>query len=563
MCCSLLFALIGACQSSPNPRRTQEIRATPGDAVAAERRIYAFTESPLLLPLAPARTPEKPSPTGTASAWRPSRVPTVQYDSGAAVDVRLLYFEVRPQQDPSLSWLPSPGVWSVIEWSATLDPAWKPAGGFWALLVPPPPGGARQVLRFNGSALPVFWLPRPPASTNAARAPRLDVGRDSLRALGAAIAKSAEDPLQAWRIRILTDRIRASELWATPPNPPADPALAALADQIEARWRAAIGVLEGDDPALGAEFVARLTAVVGLPSGAALPAWPPDDSSLGAVRAALLAPSGTKASRAGAVRSWLASTPSAVAWVIDDSGPPGPPETARQARVMIANLTDQPAVASSAPLGKPAMNAARLAAHQAARFNCAFDAEVGVIARAGGWSAPLPMLPAARRAEPPGLLMGPLIPRWDLPSLLAGTPRAPDPGTACVAMLQRSVADPSQWEIYVECSGARDDDVVSLWLGPFEAPSSVVRIGPGASGGPPIHREGSRWWALVSIPTGAAAPDEPLLIGIARAMGSAVMWSWPRPVAPGQTEPGRAAVDLSAWGSMLESQPAAHQPVAR
>lgn len=535
------------------------MRARPGDAVAAEPRIYAYSQRPLLLPLAAARPSEAPEPAGAPARWRPSAVPRVQYESGPPVDARLVFIEATPQDNAGLPWIPAPARWSVIDWALTQDPAWNPAGGFWALFVPPPPDGRRQVLRFNGSALPIVWLANPPASTDAARAPRLDLDRTALRALGGLLEAIAADPLQAWRVRILTDRLRATELWATPPSSPSDPVLGALADLLEARWRSAIGVIERDDPVLGAEFVARLTAVVRLPSGVAVPIWPPDDSSLAVVRSALLAPTGSKATRIQAVRAWLASVPPAVAWMVDDneSDAPGSAAPLRRALVTIANLTSEPVVSSTAPAGKPALNAVRIPSHSSERLTCPVELQPGsgvvsVIARAGGWTTTLTAGAGARRVEPPGLLMGPLLPRWDMPSLLRGAPSAPDAREACIAMLQRSATEPTRWQVYVECSGAAARDEVTLWFGPYNGASVVSSVGPGVAQSPAVQREGARWWSMVQVPESALRPDGRLLIGVMRRAASGAVWSWPRPMAPGQTEPARAAVDLSRWGSLIE-----------
>lgn len=551
--CSVL--LICACESSPRTRTDVSQGAHLGDAVASEPRIYAFSDRPLVLPLSPARRAGDVENGQAAERWRPSQMPRVQYDDGAVEGVRLVYFEARPNENSDFPWLPAPATWSAIDWDATQDPNWNAAGGFWGVVVPPPPAGRRQVLRFNGAALPVIWLPGPPPATDSLRAPRLDLDRTALRALGDRLTKLAQDPLAAWRVRILTDRIRSSELWASPPAPPSDPALAALANQIEGRWRSAISAIERDNPELASEFVSRLTAVIRTPEGAALPAWGQEDSALNAVRAALLAPAGSKATREQSVRTWLAAAPAAVAWVVDDSSAKG--AESRAATVTIANLQSTPVVASSAPVGKPAVNATRLPAHGSGSFTCDVDGspEAGsgaVIARAGGWSKTLPLLASPLPVSPPGLLMGPLAPHWDMMSWMSGRAEAPEPRSVCVAMLQRSPTDAQQWTVYVECSGSESGDVVTLWFGPFEASVSELRVGPGASSGIAFHREGSRWWANVPAPSSAIESGARLRLGVTRQFDSGALWSWPRPMTPGQREPARAVVDLSGWGSLIE-----------
>ncbi len=570
ICALAALTFSSACQTPQSPRPQGISRALPGDALPAEPRIYAYANRPLLLPLTPGRGVEVTDDRGVLAAWRPGRAPIVEYESGIRADARLVYLEANSNPSPAGTWLPASVTWTTTDWADTQDLTWKPGGGgFWAMVVPPPPDGRRQILRFNGSTLPVLWLPSPPSATDAARAPRLDLDRTALRALGERIFDAARDPLQAWRIRILADRLRPVDLWGTAPLPPQDPVLALLADQTEARWRSAIGVLEREDPELAMEFVARLTAVVRLPQGSAFPAWPPEGSDLTGLRSALLTPSGTRSSRIDAVRTWLSSTPEGIAWIADASAPgvSHGEVASRRVTITIANLTSRETVASSAPLGKSATNAARLPAHSAAVFTCDIE-EVenspisGVVARVGGWSATLPVYTRAIPATPPGLLMGPLLPRWDMLSWRAGRPTTPHPGAAAVTMIQRSSTERDRWEVYVESSGANDGDVVSLWFGPYGNPVSVARVGPGAPQGPTIRREGQRWWTLVEIPQSAIDDRLRVSVGVMRRTAEGAVWSWPRPTGPDQTEPARAVVDLSQWGSLSESRTPSTEPTA-
>jgi len=350
------------------------------EAAAAERRIYGYADLPLILPLIGSGAEARPE--GDVY-WRPRRMPRVQYSTGSEAEVRLVYLQAEPRAPGGVSWLPSAPKWVVIDWEATAAPGWRPEyPGLWAIVIPPPPPaplgveegtessrrlrlgvlspatgrsgdsdsggvgvvaprrwrGGGEIVRFNGTALPIFWLSgavterekepslrggsgsvSSPTVTDTARAPRLDLERGALRGLGVLIRDWASDPFLGWLAGVTLDRLRASEVWGENPAVASeDPVIAGLALLNERRWRSALAALERDDPELGAEVVARATAVVRLPDGSAVAAWPLDTQALDSLRGALLAPGSSKDSRMVAARSWLGSVPAAVAWITDD-----------------------------------------------------------------------------------------------------------------------------------------------------------------------------------------------------------------------------------------------------
>jgi hypothetical protein len=102
-----------------------------------------------------------------------------------------------------------------------------------------------------------------------------------------------------------------------------------------------------------------------------------------------------------------------------------------------------------------------------------------------------------------------------------------------------------------------------VWLGATGAPASVLRVR--ASGevtdearfedrtaGAAVTRERDRWTAIVPIPAHAIDPDGVLRIALERLDGDGGRATWPRAVLPWREEPGRVAIDLTAWNELRE-----------
>lgn len=548
---SIALAL-SACAGAPRDRRAAPVRLSPRDAIPAEQRIYGQLGEPLVIPLTAAQQQHAAASDSPSPEWRPERMPSLTSAAGEPLNAELLFFRAGPPKaDEASPWIPPAPAWTVEPWQATGGADWTPGPGLWALLVPPL--RERAVIRLDGVALPIVWLPAPPATTDAPRAPRLDLPRPALRRLGEMLRPDLDDPNRQWRLSILTDRMRAMDLWPDSSAPALHPALAAYARQNELRWRAAIHALEQDDPVLAAEFVARLTAVVRTPSGWALPAWSLESPALWSIRDALLSPTGSARSRAAAVTDWLDHNPPAIAWVIDESaaGPAG----ASLATAGVANLTSRSAIASTAPLGEATRNAARAPAHASVSFVAPIPASVersppAIVARMDSWSATLAVLGSSLPVAPPGLMLGPLFPQWNMPAWLARRSPTARPDSACVALLQRSASDPEQWELYIEATGNFEGDTVTVWLGRFGTDRHTIRVGPGASESPPVDRVGDCWSALLPLPGTSIDESGRLFVALTRTGANGALWSWPRPMLPGQNEPGAAPIDLSSWGSL-------------
>lgn len=193
---------------------------------------------------------------------------------------------------------------------------------------------------------------------------------------------------------------------------------------------------------------------------------------------------------------------------------------------------------------------------------------------------------------------------------LAGTP-APGPEHLTIGVLYReaklgesaSADSPNAagrepgWTLYLECAlppppaaleagatappepGAAapvGDDAVRLWFGPFGQSTFILKIGrdgvvidetprpaasagsaeprgvasmPGVGQGVRLVREEDRWVLWAHVPAGCIQ-DGLLRVGIERIDGHGERTTWPRPVTPWQREPGRAVIDLTAWGAL-------------
>lgn len=238
--------------------------------------------------------------------------------------------------------------------------------------------------------------------------------------------------------------------------------------------------------------------------------------------------------------------------------------------VVIANLTNKPVIGSTAVEGRASTNAGRIGAHGSAVFGCVVEPEERsgrIIARSGEWSVGLGALSGAFVAGPPGLMLGPLWPALNLPAWVGvgaqqggggGGPVVVQPTArdACVGMLSRrpmASGGSEEWEVYIECNGATETDIVTVWFGPVGEVGARLRVGPGVremdEGGrrvAAITREGDHWWSVIAVPSRAISGDGRLLIAVSREQEGR-RWSWPRPLGPGQVVPSSGVVDVSRW----------------
>jgi hypothetical protein len=190
--------------------------------------------------------------------------------------------------------------------------------------------------------------------------------------------------------------------------------------------------------------------------------------------------------------------------------------------------------------------------------------------------------------------MGPLLSGYTMQAWQqaqgGGPPPQVRPEWATAAMLHKPAPDPAaqpssaesrRWELLVECRTAPAlKDIESLkreavWLffGPSARPTKILRVDltgtvtfeqprdpmvPPEMDQPPghvdINRAVDRWSFRLPLPPGAVEADGLLRIGIVRMDATGRRSSWPRPMLPWQLEPGRAALDTSAWSGSLHPE---------
>ena len=541
----------------------------PGAIETSERRVYAEPGRTLVLPLVPEGALFDPL-RAPSSGWRPVSTPLVRVDDGPALPASVVRLEGRPapEEGRASAWLPRSKRWTATALPSVTGPTPDDATAVWALAVrmPDEPEGRR--LRIGAQRVPIAWLPPPPERTDTAPLPRPDSTVRERAALGDALRDEATDPMRRWRVRLLTDRFAPTTLWRG--DPPRgrldDPILEAYATQRERRVRVALETLRRDDPALAAETLARLTAVVRLPTGALVPAWPLDEERETELVSGLLSPRATPESRRADALAWLAAAPPARAWVTEDAA--GASDASGRATIGVTNLSARDVSVGAAPAGRPATARALVPAHESrALVASAIAPDGGPAARlraaAGDWAAELTVLAAPVVAAPPGVPIGPLYPDWTLATWSGRVAPAPDAAWATRALLQRAEGTEERWQFFVEAltGGAepRAGDRVSFWIGRAGRAATVIMAesSGGASLATPgetispvdarVRRLDDRWTALIDLPDGVLSGEGPLLVGVTREDARGRRSAWPRPMAPGQTRPGRLAIELGAW----------------
>lgn len=528
----------------------------------AEPIVFALAGRTLVIPI----VPDSPAAEGV-HRWVPSHAPIVAFLTGEPLSSQTYWFRVQPKEGAAgWEWLPAIAEWrawtldEVVGAIGSEDPLGGP--GFWAVAVETPPRAAGRELRLDGRPMPIRWLSDPPARTDAARAPHPRTSPSALRGLGRIIAGESRDPLLRWRVRLILDRWAAEDLWGRHEAGELEaPALEALASQNEWRWRAALASLAKAGPDTAADVLARLTAVVLMPDGSLLPAWPLDDGAPLRLRNDLLRAEADDDDRLNAAQAWLASLPPAVAWVIDDgdiisaANPSGADsERARRVRVGIAELTGKRARAAATAEGAPADDSRMVEEHETTVITAA--APVGSAAvrplrvQVGRWSGRVLHYALPTPARPPGLALGPLLPQWRMPGWLAGVPGLCDPEWASAGLLSRTEAGDG-WEVYIECrvagdAGTSEGDAVRLHWGAPGLAEHVIELKAPAWG----SFEGDRWSLRVALPEKAIDPDGTVRLALERVDARGARSSWPRPMLPGEAEPARAVIDLKGWGDL-------------
>jgi hypothetical protein len=383
----------------------------------------------------------------------------------------------------------------------------------------------------------------------------------------------ASSPLRRWRYRLLTRGLAPETNGAGSVALPrlGDPILEALARQTEGKWQAALSELWLSDPELAERVKHRLAAMVDFGSGVVAPAWATDGASLEALLMDLLnrrLDAGQKAERAAA---WLEALPAGAAWVVDDAGLRDAGTGRPLSTCGVANLLDRTTLAwaSTGETASPelltvqAFSAGVAAAHgRDERSGGPTPVQVHV----GRWVGTRMLALGSLPATPPGARIEGFLRDWTMAALLAG---APDDSMATPidwegAALLRREADGGWW-LYGEFRSAgmnadtdTGSEVVRLWFGPSGRPTALIRansagvvvndVGQGPVREARVSREPGKWILRVPVPPGCIESDGTLRMAIERRDARGRRTTWPRPMLPWQTEPGRVAVDMNAWG---------------
>lgn len=496
---------------------------------------------------------------------------------------------------------PAPGVdggWVgvVPRWrgEALRDARRTDTPGVWYAVIDLPLGAVSQGLWIDGERHEVNWLPDPERAALEAQGKPLWVsplpaGAWDAPMVARAMDAVAGDPFQSWRVRLARDGLTPTggvdrtgrdgtsldDVRADLAVDPGSRFLSALAHHHEARWQLILGRLALIDVETADRMRRRLAGVARI-DGAWAPMWAGDSPDLRALQGDLLSPWVDDATRVLRAKAWLDAQPQGCAWVIDDAGDSGGDGSRLHATLGVLSLPARLApllVDVSGARGAPVLETAppqetiRLSANvptleprgrtMALRTN---DVSVR-LGRSELSAAALATVPGVR---PPGLRVGPLLRGWTMGSLLDGSPALdalPDPAAVATGVVRR-VAHPGEhddrvgWSVYLSCAGGGDaTDSVTVWTGPFALPRQVWQVRRDGSvfrlfGGGDLQvrvTETETGWALdARLPPGAVDDDGVLRLGLVRQRGDE-RTSWPRRMTPGQDEPGRIALDVTAW----------------
>lgn len=343
----------------------------------------------------------------------------------------------------------------------------------------------------------------------------------------------ASIPSERWRARLILEACRepVPPIVGSMSQGPIDSSLVELADQLEARWFAAVGRLSLADEALARELASRLCTIV-VSEQHVLPFFIPTDPQELQLCAQLLQSDRSREGLIRVAREFIASRTSALAWVDDDAAlfaagaaaiddkaaaATSPADMHFKARVWAANLSPTPGLASlvmpwnasTPPQELQGLSALELTTLPAVELNPA-DAPISenlknataaqVAARLGTTSTTLTTIKRALPVRPPGFDVPQLVADWSLASLSRGSPDLPQPDddpsypvgttyttTARLFFDDSAVnLDPTQskgkWTLFIQCrQGAGElntDDRVTIHLGPAFADLATLTLTP-------------------------------------------------------------------------------------
>lgn len=491
---------------------------------------------------------------------------------------RLHAGELAPAAVPATAragWLSGPGRWWTSDVSTTLGAD----GAVWSVdiaVLDLPEDASGALVLADGTRVRPRWLDAAPADAEALASPLSSVWRerDDVRA---AVAFEAGSPFTRWRAKLALGRLGGDADRADPTGRFADETLEALASGLEDRWIVALRRLHDADAALAARVRARLALFVEFPAGESAvvaPAWPPDSGDLDALLLRLTDSAVGTSRLIADAEAWLDDQPPAAAWVADDAASRDAIHGSAIPAVGVASLNPRPEPARftvTRPGDAPFVECLKGPRSGRVEVGGGENAAGVVDVRVGAWARRL-TLGDVIPVRPPGLTLGPMLVDWSLPVWLSGRAPAVAPGAAVFVHRRAGASGAEPWALLVESAGPAREEWVRVWLGPSGRPATIYHIGVSLEGAA-VHEEAlapggtparsrplpsitvarsERWWSvLLPVPASAVARDGTLFVAVEQQSGGArgVHSAWPRPMLPWQLEPGRAALDLSAWDS--------------
>lgn len=372
-----------------------------------------------------------------------------------------------------------------------------------------------------------------------------------------------------------------------------------LTDELRAleraRWQVALAKLWRADPSLSYPVREALVGAIETPDGV-LPFWRADQGQLDDLLEVLLRARSSDEQRVAQVRSWLQSFEAAVSWIIDDAGLFDAVTGEFRPTIGVVNLDVVPVLAWARPgdvggpsdLGPLVPRKMRTLRGEIVPGHLADGAQEGpgVEVQVGQWGGYLSSIGVVIPAAPPGFALGPFRAEWTLTSWAAMEEPADatvlwDRAAAAMLLRGRSadlgqrearrvgpevLDERERWMFYIEAripeggwSADAATDHIDIWFGPFGSSTRAVRIfadgrivnlqtGQPAPGfGVNVIRLSDRWVARMPVPDDVIEADGLLRVGVARTDPCGLRSSWPRRLLPGQSEPGRVAVQTNSW----------------
>lgn len=440
------------------------------------------------------------------------------------------------------------------------------------------------ILQIGDERFPVRLAPNP-SELPTGRIPQLEADPAQWLALGDQLAAEAMDPTRRWRVELLLDRFPAPKLFATATLderfPLSDPVLRGLTNSLETEWRAVLSDLAATEPDLAASVLAKLTHIVRMPSGDLLPAWPTDGLAETQLLPALLSRTLSREERVEAARRYLDTRPRTRVTVLDDAGQSLTLQnlsrfrdddeiaeqifTTRGARLLITNLTPGNRVLTLGSPGEFDSRIQRLSpfASVEALFEPKLVSQLSdsapaaqgavtadAILRDEGRETRVSFRVAPGIVRRPGLQIGPALEPWTLDAWNSDSVRSTRADLQTGLLLYRDDRD-QRWKLLIEARTTSDledrqDESVSVFIGPYGSPIATLVID--AKDPQTAHRS-DRWSSIIELPA-ALQPilaEEWLTVGFIRIGPGGSKSSWPRPLLPGQSEPGRIRLDLRDW----------------